>query len=76
MAYFSNGEEGGRYEEEYCMNCVHYGDHGENCTVLQAHFIYNYDECNNEDSILHILIPRKGHYNEQCTMFIKGVQDV
>ena len=67
MGYFSNGSEGMEYQGEWCENCIH----NEDCAVLKAHMIYNYDECNKADSILHILIPRdeKG-YNKQCTMFI------
>jgi hypothetical protein len=33
------------------------------------HFLHNYEECNNEDSFLHSLIPRNGIKNEQCRMF-------
>ena len=65
MGYFSNGTEGDMYEQEYCYQCIH----DENCAVWEAHLIYNYDECNNEKSILHTLIPRKGAYNEKCNMF-------
>lgn len=69
MGYFSNGTEGAMYEEEYCVHCVH--DINGDCPVLLAHLIYNYDHCNKEDSILHMLIPRvKGPpYNEKCKMF-------
>ena len=69
MGYFANGTEGMSYEEQYCMKCVHDND-ADGCAVLYAHQLYNYPECNNEDSILHILIPRndKGE-NEQCRMF-------
>jgi len=69
MGYFANGTEGDMYEEEYCENCVHYGEIGD-CAVLHAHALYNYDECNNPKSILHILIPRKNGQNQKCTMFI------
>ena len=74
MGYFSNGEEGQRYEEEYCSKCVHQPDYDKhvNCAVLEAHGVFNYAECNRPDSILHILIPRvKGIYNGQCRMFYK-----
>lgn len=66
MGYFSNGSEGLDYENEYCSRCIHSGD----CAVLDAHWLFNYDECNNKGSILHILIPRddKG-YNEKCRMY-------
>lgn len=66
MGYFSNGCEGMDYEERYCRQCVH----TEGCAVLELHMMYNYDECNKKDSMLHVLIPRdeKG-FNQKCTMF-------
>lgn len=68
MGYFSNGSEGMDYEERYCAHCLHY----EGCPVWLAHMIHNYDECNNEGSILHMLIPRSkdGLGNERCAMFV------
>jgi len=75
MGYFSNGEEGMAYEEAWCLNCCHYGEIGENCAVLEAHSIYNYAECNNQDSILHILIPRDGLGNARCGMYISIKQE-
>ena len=71
MGYFSNGSEGDEYEAEYCDKCMHY----DNCSVLIAHMLYNYEECNNPKSILHILIPRTadGLHNKKCTMFIEGI---
>jgi hypothetical protein len=68
MAYFSNGTEGRSYEEKYCERCIH----NEGCTVWLAHLLRNYEECNNEKSILHILIPRSAddRSNQQCTMFL------
>ena len=71
MAYFSNGEEGRWYQEEYCSRCVH--DQKQDCAVWLAHLIHNYGENNKDDSILHLLIPRSkdGLGNEQCKMFIR-----
>ncbi len=71
MAYFANGTEGMIYEDRYCVRCVHY----ENCAILNLHFLYNYDECNKKDSMLHYLIPRSkdGLSNEKCTMFYDGL---
>ena len=66
MGYFSNGTEGMAYEEMYCRRCIH-EENG--CAVMLAHFLHNYDECNNPESILHMLIPRKNGHNERCTMF-------
>ena len=66
MGYFSNGSEGDAYENAYCSKCVHQVD----CTVLLAHMIHNYEECNKKESILHILIPRDERgVNGKCTMF-------
>ena len=67
MGYFSNGTEGMEYEALYCDRCVHQGD----CAVWNAHMDCNYEECNKPESILHMLIPRKGIHNEQCRMFLR-----
>jgi len=75
MGYFSNSTEGMIYEEEYCNKCVH--NHPEcSCPCLEAHAIWNYDECNNEDSILHKMIPMSKTedgcpYNDQCIFFVR-----
>jgi len=71
MGYFSNGTEGMMYEEEWCSRCLHNGEEEEGCTVLLAHALFNYEECNKPDSILHILIPRDGIENLQCKMFVE-----
>lgn len=70
MGYFPNGTSGMMYEERYCSKCAH-EDEESGCVIMLAHLIYNYDECNNEKSILHLLIPRdeRGD-NKQCTMFV------
>lgn len=70
MGYFSNGDEAMHYQVRYCHQCAH--DESEACPLWAAHLLYNYDECNNEESILHILIPRSkdGLYNEKCRMFV------
>ena len=78
MAYFSNGNEGMQYEEEYCSKCVH--GMGKPCAVWAAHMLHNYDECNNKESILHILIPQDnvkdwGTFAGECKMFIKAEND-
>ena len=65
MAYFSNGTEGELYNVQYCDHCIHGGD----CAVWDAHMWHNYDECNNNASILDILIPRDKTRNEKCRMF-------
>jgi len=75
MGYFSNGAEGMSYEARYCDHCHHQnGPDGESgCDVWLAHNLHNYTECNNKESILHLLIPRTedGLGNEQCRMFME-----
>ena len=80
MGYFSNGTEGMDYEARYCDRCVHQGpEDGPGCAVWFAHFLHNYDECNNDESILHLLIPLVDmefddgityQVNGECKMFI------
>ena len=71
MGYFPNGTSADMYEREYCSRCVHEDD-DKGCPVMTAHLTYNYAQCNDKDSILHILIPRdKDGWNEQCRMFIE-----
>ncbi len=50
MAYFSNGTECSNYQSAYCGKCWHQKPDG--CEVWHAHMLLNYEECNNEDSIL------------------------
>ncbi len=73
MAYFSNGSAGMEYEAQYCDHCVHQnGPDGESgCAIWLAHMVANYSECNDEKSVLHILIPRSkdGLGNERCRLF-------
>jgi len=73
MGYFPNGTEGMIYEEKYCADCVHInGADGESgCAVFLAHLMHNSAGCNDDKSILHILIPisKSGRGNEKCTMF-------
>ena len=76
MGYFSNGSEGVDYECKYCSECHHQDLDGRGCAVWEAHMLYNYEQCNDEDSILHILIPRsKDDFNEKCRMFISSKID-
>lgn len=67
MAYFPSGTDGRDYEERYCNRCVH----EQGCAVWLAHMLHNYRDCNDEGSILHMLIPRSedGLGNEECRMF-------
>lgn len=73
MGYFSNGSEGMDYEAHYCSRCIHQKPDEGGCMVWLAHLLHNYKECNNKNSILHLLIPRTtdGLGNEQCKMFIE-----
>lgn len=72
MGYFSNSTDGMAYESQYCEKCYHDRDPDNGCVVLLAHLLYNYDDCDKEDSILHLLIPtlKKPPWNEKCKMFI------
>lgn len=75
MGYFSNGTEGGDYQDEYCSRCLHDNpDKGIYCPIWNLHLRDNYKECNNKESYLHVLIPRERgkHYvgNARCTMFV------
>jgi hypothetical protein len=73
MGYFSNSTDGTAYKGKWCANCAHFDDP---CMVWGIHMMKNYEECNNEYSILHLLIPRSKDKlsNEKCTMFIKTSQ--
>ena len=72
MGYFSNGSEGMDYEEQYCVHCVHMQDEPIACPILKAHLLWNYDECNNKDSLLHKMIPRSVYgENLECVFFDK-----
>jgi hypothetical protein len=77
VGYFSNGSEGMDYEATYCDKCVHGAVHGDGtCQVWLLHLMHNYRDCNNDDSMLHQLIPRSkdGCDNEQCRMFVAAQQ--
>lgn len=71
MAYFSNGTEGEFYQEKFCCRCVHFNG----CTIWMLHLIHNYDECDNESSWLHKLIPMSTYddrgvlVQHQCNLF-------
>ncbi len=73
MGYFSNNTDGDSYTGYYCDRCKH-NRIDVPCPVLDAHFTWNYDECNNKDSILHKLIPRnvEGCSNGECICFSEG----
>jgi hypothetical protein len=71
MGSFSNGTEGESYECRFCDSCVH--NHEEwGCPCWSAHILWSYDECNNDDSILHKMIPRdEKHNNLECFCYQK-----
>jgi hypothetical protein len=74
MGHFSNSAEGVIYVEQYCENCVHYkldnDTQTEGCPVMDAHILYGYSQKDAAERILDMLIPRKGAYNGDCSMFI------
>ena len=64
MGYFSNGTEGEMYEEQWCRRCIHDDpDKGLYCPVLMAHQLWNHEEANKPDSILHKMIPKE-HFDD------------
>lgn len=74
MGYFPNGTSGAMYEEQYCDHCLHQGtDEDGGCAIWYAHMIRNYEECNNDNSILPMMIPRSpdGMENKKCRMFVE-----
>ena len=76
MGYFANGTEWMMYEEEYCVRCVHELGPEYGCPCSDAHSHWNYDECNNDDSILHKMIPiNKEGFNDQCIFFKENIPE-
>ena len=73
MGYFSNGSEGDAYDREWCQHCIHKAG---GCAVWDAHLSRNYEEANNAESILHLLIPRSAsdRDNLRCRMFVPRPQ--
>ena len=71
MGYFPNGCSGMDYQARYCDRCVH--DHVEQgCPCWQAHTMWNYEECNKADSVLHRMIPREEDgENGACVFFVE-----
>lgn len=65
MAYFSNGNEAGKFENQ-CANCD-YGE--EHCPIQHVQVLYNYDACNNKVArkILDSLVDTK----DGCVMFTR-----
>ena len=72
MGYFSNGTEGECYQAQYCFRCTHWPPDPNDgmCAVWLAHQLRNYEDCNNAESPLHVLIPRTKLGNGECRMFI------
>jgi hypothetical protein len=70
MGYFPNSDAGLAYEDRWCVRCVHGPAHNPaGCAVWLAHMLRNYQDCDDTDSVLHVLIPRKGIENQRCEMF-------
>ena len=78
MGYFSNGTEAMTFESKWCERCCNYrGEEGaKGCAVMDAHLLYAYELCNEEDhpgkKILDMLIPmdEKGLFCDKCAMFL------
>ena len=72
MGYFSNGSEGHDYEAKWCDHCVHINPLLHGCPCWDMHLLYNYEEANNDNSLLHKMIPiDKDGNNMQCLFFVK-----
>lgn len=73
MGFFSNSTEGDAYEHNVCSRCAHYVENPEDgmCGVWEIHLLYNYDQEDGStvESIMDTLIPRRGIYNDLCSMF-------
>jgi len=80
MAYFPNGSTSEYYEAKYCQRCVHFGEVGEACPILELHAGWNYEACNGDKPdapperaakylALNTLWPRDGVHNGACAMF-------
>jgi len=69
MGYFPNGTSHEIWAQENCNKCF-LG--GRQCPIELAHLLYNYEQCKDEKSILHLLIPmtEDGLCNESCGCFI------
>lgn len=69
MAYFSNGTEGMRFDEQ-CSMCK-YGE--EPCPIAMVQMQYNYDACNNKvaTAILNKLVKNNG----TCKMYELAEKD-
>ena len=70
MGYFANSEHGAHYEQQWCDRCLHQMDKDGGCAVMTAHLLRGYEECNKQDSLLNVLIPRnQDGENLMCRMF-------
>lgn len=70
MGYFANATDGDIYDRDYCNKCAHMLKEPLGCPCHTAHLLWNYDECNNKDSILHKMIPRdENGFNKKCIFF-------
>jgi len=69
VAYFPNGTSGEVFRDQYCDRCK--WDKDQSCPIWAAHLVYNYDECNNNKSILHMRIKETpdGLYADECYFF-------
>lgn len=77
MAYFSNGCEGEDYMQRHCSRCAHSKHEeapGMGCPVMDAHWLWAYELCNEHETpgkkMLDMLIPQDEHHNPlKCAMF-------
>jgi len=76
MGYFSNGTEGGVYQETYCIKCRNFNNEG-GCAIWNAHLDLQPYGADGEkeqgiQDVLDALIPRgkDGRRNQQCLLYL------
>lgn len=73
MGFFSSGNASENYQAAYCFRCAHWNEEATEiigCPVWDAHIVGGQSEMRKPDSLLHLLIPREGGRNLECTMFL------
>jgi hypothetical protein len=78
MGYFSNGEEGRRFEAQFCERCAHWqlDDQSDTygCPVMDVHQLFNYGQEGETEEILAYLIERtEDGLGNECKLFLPSV---
>lgn len=72
MGYFPNSTANDIYVVDYCENCEYNPILEDDlpCICMTMHFLFNYNECNKKDSLLHKMIPLdENGFNGACTFY-------